>query len=488
MSHPLLIRLKGDVAVVVPDDLKLITPFVLLEQEDWFENELAFMRRVFQPGMTVADIGANYGMYTLAAARAIGPTGTVVAYEPTPDVASLLTRSIRENGFTNVRLQQMALSDAPGQGTFSVTVDSELNRLGSTPPAHGSAVTVTVDTLDGQWRTLGLPPPDFVKIDVEGHGVQVFRGARGTLESADPLVMFEIDLIGGAFDRGLLSALEDTGYRMYHLLPTAAYLVPFDAQAPADPLALNVFAAKPGRVDSLAGRGLLADPAYVTAGPSTPWSLFATRAPYAAAMGKTWSRGPRLWAKSGDKAFHAALEGFAQSQPAEGRSAWARFAALTRARRHALEALAASSSMARTLTAARLEQESGNRMAAVTLLKPLASAVMSGEFALPQEPFLPPLAEYDQVAWDGHDREWITSAVLEALVKLSNFSDYYSRGASDPWLVRLAASPYASAEMARRRQLRRLALGLPLDPRDRETLATAREGHLNANLWNTRFA
>jgi protein O-GlcNAc transferase len=488
VSHPLLIRLKGNVAVVVPDDLKLITPFVLLEQEDWFEYELAFMRHVFEPGMTVADIGANYGMYTLAAARAVGPTGTVVAYEPTPDVASALTRSIHENGFTNIRLQQMALSDAPGQGAFSVTVDSELNRLGNTPPAHGSAVTVAVDTLDLQWRSLGLPPPDFVKIDVEGHGVQVFRGARGTLESADPLVMFEIDLIGEAFDRGLLSALEESGYRMFYLLPSAAYLVPFDAQAPTDPLALNVFAAKPGRVDALARRGLLADPAYVTSGPSTPWSAFVTRAPYAAAMTATWSRGPRLWAKSGDKAYHAALDGFAQSQPVAGRSAWARFAALTSARRYALEALTASSSLGRTLTAARLEQESGNRMAAVSLLKPLAPAVMSGEFALPQEPFLPPLAQYDQVAWDGQDREWITSAVLEALVKLSNYSDYYSRGASDPWLVRLATSPYASAEMARRRQLRRLALGLPLDPRDRETLATSTGDNLNAGLWNSRFA
>lgn len=63
---------------------------------------------------------------------------------------------------------------------------------------------------------------------------------------------------------GLLSALEESGYRMFHLLPSAAYLVPFDAQAPTDPLALNVFAAKPDRVDALARRGLLADPVYVT--------------------------------------------------------------------------------------------------------------------------------------------------------------------------------------------------------------------------------
>ena len=51
--------------VVVPDSLDLITPYVLLEQGDWFEDEIKFLRGVVQPGATVVDIGANYGVYAL---------------------------------------------------------------------------------------------------------------------------------------------------------------------------------------------------------------------------------------------------------------------------------------------------------------------------------------------------------------------------------------------------------------------------------------
>jgi hypothetical protein len=43
---------------------------VLIEQEDWFEKEICFVRRVLQPGTCAADIGANYGTYTLAMAPA----------------------------------------------------------------------------------------------------------------------------------------------------------------------------------------------------------------------------------------------------------------------------------------------------------------------------------------------------------------------------------------------------------------------------------
>jgi hypothetical protein len=49
----------------------------LIEQEDLFEKEIAFVRRLLQPSMRAIDVGANYGTYTLAMARAAGPKGRV---------------------------------------------------------------------------------------------------------------------------------------------------------------------------------------------------------------------------------------------------------------------------------------------------------------------------------------------------------------------------------------------------------------------------
>ncbi len=62
------------VRVVVPDSFGLITPYVLFEQQDWFEDEISFVRRVLQPGEQAIDIGANYGVYTLSDGAGGRPT------------------------------------------------------------------------------------------------------------------------------------------------------------------------------------------------------------------------------------------------------------------------------------------------------------------------------------------------------------------------------------------------------------------------------
>lgn len=487
MDH-LAIRLTGDVSVVVPRDLALITPFVLLEQEDWFESELDFTRRILEPGSVVVDVGANYGVFTLAAARAVGQSGRVIAYEPTPDVADALLRSIEINRFSQVLVQRCALSDQTGEAFLSVSAHSELNRLAPLAGrGEGATVAVRLDTLDAQCASLGLGALDFVKIDAEGHGMQVVRGGIRTFETYDPLVLFEINDGGGAFDVEMIAAFEKLGYRAYSLLPGAQILVPFDAGAPIDAYTLNVFVAKPTRAESLAQRGLLADPALVEAGPATSWREFLASAPYASARSAAWSRPPRPWAKATDKEYHAALESFAWAMAAPGRSAWCRYAALAAARRRALESVRAEPSVARLLSAARLEYELGSRADAVTLLGNVAPTLLGGEFSLPDEPFLAPIPHYDKVAWDGRDKDWIISAALEAYVRLSHYSDYYSHGTTDGYLAWLAGSRYASVEMRRRLCLSRLVRQQP-PGEHASSLTVPSEGHRNAEVWTSLLA
>jgi len=61
----------------VPAKLSAITSYVLLEQEEWFEKEIHFLRRFLKPGMTAIDIGANLGVYSLPMASLVGPDGRV---------------------------------------------------------------------------------------------------------------------------------------------------------------------------------------------------------------------------------------------------------------------------------------------------------------------------------------------------------------------------------------------------------------------------
>ena len=65
------------VTIALPDNLSVISTYVLLEQHDWFEDEIRFLRALIKPGMRALDVGANFGVYTLALAHAVGSTGRV---------------------------------------------------------------------------------------------------------------------------------------------------------------------------------------------------------------------------------------------------------------------------------------------------------------------------------------------------------------------------------------------------------------------------
>ena len=85
----------------VPNSVALLTPYVLLEQEDWFEDEIGFVRKLLKPGMHTVDIGASYGSYSLMMAKVVGPNGKVWSFEPTSGSAAFLEESVKQNQYTN---------------------------------------------------------------------------------------------------------------------------------------------------------------------------------------------------------------------------------------------------------------------------------------------------------------------------------------------------------------------------------------------------
>src|SRR5579862_8340407 len=141
------IRIKGDVVVAAPADLRRLSTAVLLEQEDWFEKEIDFLRRWLRPGMRAIDIGANIGVYTLTLAKRVGREGAVWAFEPTPEPAASLRNGIARNGFKQVTVVERALSDQEGRATFHTSSQSELNSLVHRVDA-ATALAVDVSTLD----------------------------------------------------------------------------------------------------------------------------------------------------------------------------------------------------------------------------------------------------------------------------------------------------------------------------------------------------
>jgi protein O-GlcNAc transferase len=249
------VKTAGGLDVHVPDRLASITTYVLLEQEQWFEAEFAFVERLVEPSSWVLDIGANHGIYALALAQRLDE-GHVIAFEPTHEPRSRLLRSILDNRLAaRISVAPLGLSDSRREVSFNTGHDSELNSLHG---GGGRSETVTLDTLDRflQRHAAGRSF-DFVKLDAEGEEPAVLRGGDAFFRSQSPVVMFEL-MHGSKLNHGLVEQFEALGYGIYRHLPGLDLLAPWRADSAASDVPLNLFAIKPGRACALAGRGLLA--------------------------------------------------------------------------------------------------------------------------------------------------------------------------------------------------------------------------------------
>lgn len=133
-------------------------------------------------GATALDIGANKGIYSFWLSRAVGPAGRVIAFEPQPEMAEYIER----RHLRNVEVVNAALSDHDGSAALSrKRVGDGSASLGR---SIGSAIDVKLMRLDDFGPISNLK---FIKCDVEGHELSVFRGAERLLRSTRPILQFE---------------------------------------------------------------------------------------------------------------------------------------------------------------------------------------------------------------------------------------------------------------------------------------------------------
>jgi FkbM family methyltransferase len=146
-----------------------------------------------KPGDTVVDVGAHIGLYTLIAAKKVGPSGKVIAIEPDPDNCNLLKRNIELNRLTNVTiLERAAFSSNSKLKLYLPGKERGFTKL-STIMAN-RAVTenfleIDATTLDHLMLMQGITQVNWIKIDVEGAELEVLKGATVTLSVSKDLAM-----------------------------------------------------------------------------------------------------------------------------------------------------------------------------------------------------------------------------------------------------------------------------------------------------------
>ena len=150
--------------------------------------------RLLKPGMIAYDIGANVGFTALLAAKRVAPNGRVVCFEPLADPAMQILHNAGLNGFSFVQVHQVALASADGEAEFFVSAESTWGRLSQAGPApqQNGVIRVPMRTLDSFASEHGLPPPQVIKMDVEGVEASVIAGGKKLLATSRPILIIEL--------------------------------------------------------------------------------------------------------------------------------------------------------------------------------------------------------------------------------------------------------------------------------------------------------
>jgi len=470
---PLELKVQDDVIIVVPANLESVTTYVLLEQEAWFEKEIAFLKAWLRPGMTVIDIGANLGVYSLLLARHVGPKGRVFAYEPGSETRAFLERSRDINRLTNLDVLPFALSDRKQEAFLVFGYTSEENRLGSS----GRGETVQVTSLDNEDDVHEWISPDFLKIDAEGEEEKIVAGAREFLRKHSPLVMFEF-MVGDKANEKLRSVFQEAGYDIYRTLPEAPFLVPVHRGEKVEYHELNLFAAKADRARLLSSLGFLVEVLSTwSPGKYERTSLISKlkSLDFVSAFPHLFNEAVALHPD-----YHASLAAY---------SVWRDPSGLPSDRCSALYfAFTALSSLcereptaARLSTLARIAWDWGKRHASLKALEAVLNPALTRKPSI-SEPFLPASHRFDAIRPVGQPEMWFIASAAELWDRAQGHSSRFT--GPTPVTSWLCNQPYATVAMERRRVLIAARAGhRPVVPK---ILEIETRDNLNASVWRAK--
>jgi FkbM family methyltransferase len=190
-----------------------------------FGNIEPVVRQVFfgilHPGDTVLDVGANFGYFTLLAARSVGGSGRIIAFEPDPRNVARLKRNIALNSASQVEVVEIGVFDQQGSLTFHLAGEAEDNMgtsslLDKGPQEAGrKTVEIPVTTLDTFIAQRGITRIDLLKMDIEGAEWGAIRGGLQTLKGGivkQVLIEVHTGILGHDKSAEVLNMLQDCGF------------------------------------------------------------------------------------------------------------------------------------------------------------------------------------------------------------------------------------------------------------------------------------
>ncbi len=226
---------EDQILLAVEPSFYSIVTSVLIAEGDWFEKEIEFWRTEIQPGMTVIDVGANVGVYTFSAALRVGSSGHILAVEPFSGCTRCLEETCRLNQLDWITIHQGAASNYNGTARLFLHRASELNEIVSSideiERVADTSEEVKCFSLDSLIQQEKIDSVDFIKIDAEGHELQVLQGSEYLLNKFSPVILYENISGRKGSNSEVADFLKAYGYQVFIYQPYIKKLVPISAES-----------------------------------------------------------------------------------------------------------------------------------------------------------------------------------------------------------------------------------------------------------------
>jgi FkbM family methyltransferase len=190
------------------------------------------LKELVEPGMVAYDVGANIGFTTLLLAKRVGEDGRVYAFEALPANLERLNENVALNDLdANVIIVPKAVVNAQKSTRFLVGPSGGMGKaegsLGRQGVAYHETITVDGVSLDGYVYESGNPPPQVIKMDIEGGEVLALPGMERLLDEVRPVLL--IELHGHEAAEIAWSTLSEAGYQLHKMAPGFPRIPSIDA-------------------------------------------------------------------------------------------------------------------------------------------------------------------------------------------------------------------------------------------------------------------
>jgi FkbM family methyltransferase len=206
-------------AILLPNPRRNVLSQMVYLNGDWEKPVTLLLKKEIHTGMTVIDVGAHIGYFTLIMAKRVGKQGRVFAFEPNPDVHMYLRQNFERNGLSQVTVCSIALFREEGsavlEGRDSLNAGLSLRKS----PSEGTVPMAAYDRIAG---SMGIGKVDLVKMDVEGAEMDILLGMRELLKQDHPSLVIEVHkkLLRrfGHSESELRAYVEEAGYVIQDIL------------------------------------------------------------------------------------------------------------------------------------------------------------------------------------------------------------------------------------------------------------------------------